>query len=541
MKSADKHSIKIWAPLALAIVFIGGMWTGRALFSSQSPHLRATEKLEQMLGVIDAEYVDKVNLDSLLEVSLPDILAHLDPHTIYIPKKDLQAVNDELGGSFSGIGISFSLLNDTITVLEIISGGPSEKVGLMAGDRIITINDSTATGKSWNNEKVMTSLRGPKGSKVKLGIKRSSSSAPLTFTVTRGDIPVTSIDASYMIAPQTGYIRVNKFGQNTFSEFFQSMSDLVDAEAKKVIIDLRGNGGGFMEPAILMANEFLERGQTIVSTRGRIPGNDITSYADGSGTFKEMDVAVLLDEFSASASEIFAGAIQDNDRGIIIGRRSFGKGLVQNQIELSDSSALRLTVARYYTPSGRCIQKPYSGDSQAYSNDLLNRFNHGEAYSADSIKLDKTLVFETISGRKVYGGGGIMPDIFVPNDTSGITSWYLQASNAGLLNRFAFEFTDLNRQALRSTKTVRELLSKLPSDDALLESFVEFAGRNKVPARWYYINISRDLIVNQLKALIARDVIGQSAFYEIFNTDDKTILRAISQLKNNKVKQADNP
>lgn len=541
MKSADKHSIKIWAPLALAIVFIGGMWTGRALFSSQSPHLRATEKLEQMLGVIDAEYVDKVNLDSLLEVSLPDILAHLDPHTIYIPKKDLQAVNDELGGSFSGIGISFSLLNDTITVLEIISGGPSEKVGLMAGDRIITINDSTATGKSWNNEKVMTSLRGPKGSKVKLGIKRSSSAAPLTFTVTRGDIPVTSIDASYMIAPQTGYIRVNKFGQNTFSEFFQSMSDLVDAGAKKVIIDLRGNGGGFMEPAILMANEFLERGQTIVSTRGRIPGNDITSYADGSGTFKDMDVAVLLDEFSASASEIFAGAIQDNDRGTIIGRRSFGKGLVQNQIELSDSSALRLTVARYYTPSGRCIQKPYSGDSQAYSNDLLNRFNHGEAYSADSIKLDKTLVFETISGRKVYGGGGIMPDIFVPNDTSGITSWYLQASNAGLLNRFAFEFTDLNRQALRLTKTVRELLSKLPSDDALLESFVEFAGRNKVPARWYYINISRDLIVNQLKALIARDVIGQSAFYEIFNTDDKTILRAISQLKNNKVKQADNP
>lgn len=520
----------VWIPLIIAVSFAGGFWTGGHLMTR--PGLGNTaEKLNTILQLIDTEYVDEVNIDSLLEVSIPDILAHLDPHSTYIPAADLQSVNDELGGSFSGIGISFSLMNDTITVLEVISGGPSEKVGLLPGDRIVTINDSVAVGKTWNNEKVMSTLRGEKGTSVKLGIRRNSAAKLLDFTVVRGDIPVTSVDAAYIISPGIGYIRINKFGANTFSEFLQGMLSLSEAGAEKFIIDLRGNGGGFMETAIYMANEFLPRGSAIVSTRGRLGSHDSAVGADGQGTFGNADVAVLIDEFSASASEIFAGAIQDNDRGIVIGRRSFGKGLVQNQTVLPDSSAVRLTVARYYTPSGRCIQKTYTpGDIDSYSNEILERYARGETYSADSANINKNLLFKTLSGRNVYGGGGIMPDIFVANDTAEITSYYLNVANAGLLQRYAFEFTDAHRNALSKAKDTTSLLAMLPDDDSLLEDFVNFAADNKHPARWYYINISRNLIVNQLKAIIARDILSTSAFYEIYNTTDPTVIRAVNEL-----------
>lgn len=520
----------VWIPLLIAVAFAGGIWTGGCLLNRKSAG-GTLEKLDTILKLIDAEYVDNVDIDSLLDVSIPDILSHLDPHSTYIPAVDLQSVNDELGGSFSGIGISFALMNDTITVLEVISGGPSEKVGMLPGDRIVTINDSVAVGKTWNNEKVMSNLRGPKGTPVKLGIRRNTSDKQLNFTIVRGDIPVNSVDAAYIIAPGIGYLRVNKFGANTFSEFLQNMVKLASVGAEKFIIDLRGNGGGFMETAILMANEFLPRGAMIVSTHGRLAGNDAEVGADGSGSFGEAELVVLIDEFSASASEIFAGAIQDNDRGIVIGRRSFGKGLVQNQTVLGDSSAVRLTVARYYTPSGRCIQKTYTpGDIDAYAGEILDRYTHGEPYSPDSAKINKNLLFKTISGRSVYGGGGIMPDIFVANDTSEITSYYLNVANAGLLQRFAFKFTDANRRTLASAKSVDALLKLLPDDDTLLQSFVDFAAENKYPARWYYINLSRKLIVNQLKAIIARDMLGTGAFYEIYNTTDPTVRRAISEL-----------
>lgn len=528
-----------WLPLILAATFLAGMWTGGSFFGSDSPRSRAYNKLNDILHIVEGEYVDKIDVDSLLEQSIPDILAHLDPHSTYIPASDLQAVNDELGGSFSGIGVSFSLINDTITVLDVISGGPSEKVGLLPGDRIVSINDSLSTGKAWNNEKVMTTLRGKKGSKVKLGIKRATAKDVLTFTVTRGDIPVTSIDAAYLANPTTGYIRVNKFGANTYSEFLQALVSLREKGAKGYVIDLRENGGGFMEPAILMANEFLDEGRLIVSTRGRLMQNNSDTYADGTGGFKDAAVAVLIDEFSASASEIFAGAIQDNDRGMIVGRRSFGKGLVQNQTMLPDSSAIRLTVARYYTPSGRCIQKRYSdGDINAYNNDIVERINHGELYSADSIKLDKSLIFKTVGGRSVYGGGGIMPDIFVANDTSGVTSYYLNVANAGLLNRFAFEYADRHRSELRGSKDVHDLVGRLPDEDFLLQEFVNFAADNNIPARWYYINISRNLIVNQLRALIARDILNQSAYFEYINRSDVALKSAIEQLKKNPFKSA---
>lgn len=522
----------VWIPLVIAAAFTAGMWTGSYLFPRQ-PRWNGQEKLATILKLIDSQYVDTVDIDSILEQSIPDILARLDPHSVYIPASELQAVNDELGGSFSGIGISFSILNDTVTVLEVIPGGPSEKVGLQAGDRIISVDDSIAASRGWTNEKVMTTLRGDKGTTVKLGIRRSSSPGKtFEYTVTRGDIPVTSVDASYMLDDSTGYVKVNKFGSQTYSEFLQAMVALKASGASRYVIDLRGNGGGLMQSAILMANEFLPRQSLIVSTKGRSGINDEAYHSDGTGSFRDDGVTVLIDEFSASASEIFAGAIQDNDRGKVIGRRSFGKGLVQNQTTLPDSSALRLTVARYYTPSGRCIQKTYRpGDIDNYNNEILERYARGETYSADSVKLDRTLVFKTVAGRTVYGGGGIMPDIFVPNDTAAITSWYLSVANAGLLQRFAFDYTDRNRSSLSEIDSLDRLIDALPSDDILLQEFVNYTANNKVPARWYYINISRDLIVRQLKAFIVRDLLSMSDFYRVWNSDDPVITRAMHEFE----------
>ncbi|MDE5650326.1 MAG: S41 family peptidase, partial [Duncaniella sp.] len=496
----------VWVPLALAAALVGGMWIGKS-FLNNSGKWDSKAKLETIMRIIENNYVDDIDSDSLLEASFPGLLSRLDPHSVYIPARDLRGVNEELEGSFSGIGISFNLLNDTINVLEVISGGPSEKVGLLPGDRIVTINDSVVAGMGWSDVKVRSSLRGEKGTVVKLGIKRPTSRKLLDFEVTRGDIPVTSIDAAYIIRPGVGYVKINKFGASTYSEFLNSMVSLIADGAEKFIIDLRGNGGGFMEPAVLMANEFLPGGSPIVSMKGKTTRDTSPTLSDGSGTFRDLELVVLLDEISASASEIFAGAIQDNDRGLVIGRRSFGKGLVQNQMELPDSSAIRLTIARYYTPSGRCIQKTYAPGTD-YDRDIINRYEHGEFYNVDSIKLNKDLAFTTLHGRTVYGGGGIMPDLFVPNDTTGVTSYYLNVLNAGLIQKYTFDYTDRNRQRLSAGKTTDELLSMLPDDDTLLQDFVSYSQKAGIAPRWYYINISRDLIVNSLKAMIARNVLG---------------------------------
>lgn len=529
MSKPSKSALLI--PVIVILVFIGGLWTG-SMFSNKTEYKNNTDKLSHILSLISNEYVDKVNIDSIIEKTLPDLLSNLDPHSVYIPASDLMAVNEELDGSFSGIGISFMMKNDTISIIEVLSGGPSEKVGLMPGDRIVTVNDSVVAGKELSNEKVISMLRGAKGTKVDLGIKRSSAKELLKFELTRDDIPVTSIDASYIIAPEIGYIKINKFGRDTYNEYLTNLTQLQNEGATKFIIDLRGNGGGFMEMAILMANEFLPASNLIVFTKGRTSRESISTFSDGNGSFKENEVIVLIDEYSASASEILAGAIQDNDRGLIIGRRSFGKGLVQRQTELPDSSALRLTVSRYYTPSGRCIQKEYTpGKSSDYSYEIINRYNHGEAFNADSIKLNKDLEYTTAHGRKVYGGGGIMPDIFVPNDTSDISSYYIAIANAGLLQKFAFEYCDLNRDKLNESIDTDDLLTKLPSDEALLQSFVKYASQNGIPARWIYINMSYQLIVNQLKALIARDILGSQSFYHIYNLRDKCVQQAIKEMQ----------
>lgn len=520
----------VWIPLIVAIAFIVGFLAGD-IVNRQSGPTPTQKKFQTILNLIRKDYVDEVDLDSVLEKTLPSMLANLDPHSAYIPASELQAVNDDLDGSFCGVGIQFMINNDTISVIEVTSGGPSEKVGLLPGDRIVKVDGEDEAGVGITNEDVIKKLRGPRDTRVQLTVKRSNSKKLLSFDVTRGDIPVNTVDASYIVSPGIGYIKVNKFGRTTYDEFWEALTDLRSQEAQDFVIDLRGNTGGFMEIAFLMVNEFLEKGQPIVTTRGRDLYSSQEVHADGNGNFKDAQLVVLLDEFSASSSEIFAGALQDNDRALIVGRRSFGKGLIQRQSVLSDSSAVRLTIGRYYTPSGRCIQKDYSNGA-LYGHDIIDRYNRGEMFSLDSIKFDESLQFTTLNGRKVNGGGGIMPDIFVPNDTSGITSYYINVANAGLLQKFAFDYVDTNREALKSKASAEELLKSLPSDDVLLRQFVNFAARNGVQARWYYINISHDLIVNQLKALIARDALGYNAYFEIVNRMDSNVLRAVSELLN---------
>lgn len=520
-----------WIPIVIALSLIGGIWLGLH-FSTKVSHTSGQRKLDNILGLIESDYVDEVDIDSIIELTIPKLMANLDPHSTYIPASELQAVNEDLDGSFSGIGVSFTMLTDTVTINEVIPGGPSEKVGIMPGDRVITIDDSLVAGQGIVNTDIVKMLRGEKGTTVNLGIKRNNSNNLLTFEVTRGDIPVNTVDAAYLINPTTGYVKVNKFGRTTYSEFFTSLVKLKAAGARNFILDLRGNGGGFMEMAIMMANEFLPANSPIVYTRGRNDDDESRVFSDGTGSFIDSELVVLIDEYSASASEIFAGAMQDNDRALIVGRRSFGKGLVQRQTTLPDSSAIRLTVSRYHTPSGRCIQKDYQlGKRGTYEQEILDRYDHGEFYNSDSIKFNKDLQYTTAGGRTVYGGGGIMPDFFVPNDTAGISSYYINVLNAGLLQRFAFEYSDRYRERLSAAKNVNEILALLPPDDELLQLFVSYAAQNGIPARWYYINISQGLIVNYLKALIASDIIGRQAYYEVANTIDPAFIQAVTHLE----------
>ena len=533
MKQQQSTRSPLWLPLAIAVAVVVGVFFG-SRFSSNNKVAENDRKLNAILNLIAQDYVDTTNLKDLIEMSIPEILSNLDPHTSYFSAEDLKAATDDLNGSFSGIGISFVMMDDTIGVVEVIPGGPSEKVGILAGDRIVMIDDSTATGGKMTSGAVMKRLRGAKGSKVKLGIKRQNSNKLLSFTVTRGDIPINSVDAYYKIDPVTGYIKVNQFGRHTYDEFLTAMASLDEEGAERFIIDLRGNGGGFMEMAVLMVNEFLPEGQPIVFTRGRDKRDDSEVWSDGNGSFQQAEVAVLIDEFSASASEIFAGALQDNDRGLIVGCRSFGKGLVQKEFVLPDSSAIRLTTARYYTPSGRCIQKDYKAGMLNYEKELIDRYMSGELYSRDSMKIDKSQMFTTLNGRTVYGGGGIVPDIFVARDTSGMTSYYIEVANAGLLQRYAFNYCDKYRSTLSKLEDYRQFLATAPSDEALVHDFADYASRNGIAPRWYYINQSRDIIAGNVKALIARDIFGNKAFYPIINRGDNTIQAALDALNHHK-------
>lgn len=520
-------------PLVLALGIIGGIFIGKhTSLQKVSPE---EEKIRMIMDLIEQQYVDKINTDSLLDKAIPDILASLDPHSVYIPASELEATNDDLESSFGGVGVMFQILNDTVNVIEVVAGGPAESVGLLPGDMILEADGKKLSGANATTDQVFSTLRGKEGTKVKVSIKRKSSAKPVTYEITRGQIPSNSVDAAYMIADGTGYVRVSKFARNTYNEFFTALGDLKAKGAKKFIVDLRGNSGGFMDQAIFMANEFLPSGKMIVYTKGRTPENETVAVSDGSGHFQDSEIVVLVNEYSASASEIFAGAIQDNDRGLVIGRRTFGKGLVQNQIALPDSSAIRLTVARYYTPSGRSIQKEYKrGKDGKYELDILDRYNHGEFYSQDSIKLDKSKAFVTAGGRTVFGGGGIMPDVFVPEDTTGYTSYYIEATNLGLIQKFARDMADSYRPMMRGSKDKETMSRIMARDNSLLTAFVEYAASRGLPARWYYINKSRDLLINQIKACIARDLVGYDTFIEILNEKDPTVKRALKDLEEGK-------
>ncbi len=529
----NKPYSRFYLPLIIALSIILGIWIGHGKILTNSS-VNTPGKLGEVLKLIDKEYLDTVNFDSIIEKSLPDILAQLDPHSTYIPAKDLQATNDELEGSFSGVGVSFNIMNDTITILEVIANGPCEKMGVLAGDRIISVDGEKVAGISITNEKVMSLLKGPKGTKVTLGIKRSSSAQPLSFEITRGEIPVNSVIASYIIAPHIGFIKVDKFGGKTFEEFSTALRELKNNGATKFIIDLRGNGGGYMSAATLMANEFLPKNCTIVNTITR--QSERPTISDGHGVFQDSEIVVLIDEYSASASEIFAGAIQDHDRGLIMGRRSFGKGLIQNQFVLNDKSAIRLTIGQYHTPSGRSIQKEYTAGDKKYHTDIYDRYNHGELYNADSIKINKDLEYHTTNGRIVYGGGGIIPDIFVPTDSSKITKYYINVTNAGLFQKFAFDYSDKNRSTLNRCKTATDVIKQLPSDDELLIQFVNYAQSQKIAPKQIEYTTSKDLILTAIKALIARDIIGSQAYYEIAYKNDNAVQKAIYHLNNGDAK-----
>ena len=533
----DKNKrIAIWLPVIIAASIALGIFIGNHYLSISTGKFRSYasgNKINAILDIIDEQYVDTVNMSQLVEGAIPKIFSELDPHSGYIPAADAQMVNEELEGSFSGIGVSFNLQTDTILVISVIPGGPSEKAGLLAGDRIITINDSLFAGNNSSQGKIMKTLRGAKNSVVKLGIKRSTSQDLLYFNVTLGDVPVNSVDVAYVVREGVGYIKVNKFARTTYNEFITAIAKLKQQNCKSFIIDLRGNTGGYMDAAINMINEFMANGRLIVYTEGKaFPRNDV--YANGTGTCQDAPIVVLTDEFSGSASEIFAGAIQDNDRGLIIGRRTYGKGLVQSQIPLSDGSALRLTIARYYTPSGRCIQKDYElGKTDEYDQDLFNRFMHGEFDSADSIKINNSLKYQTSLGRTVYGGGGIMPDIFIPRDTSGVTSYFSNVINSGVLNLFTLEYSDNNREKLSSFKTYQELYNYLKKQP-LLDKFTNYAVSKGIRKRVTLINISAKLIENQLHSYIVRNFFNDEGFYPIFLKDDVTLLKAVEVIEQGK-------
>ncbi|MBP1614322.1 MAG: carboxy-terminal processing protease precursor [Bacteroidetes bacterium] len=522
-------------PLVIAISVVVGILIGTFYakhFSGNRLGIinSSSNKLNALLRIVDDQYVDTVNMTDLVEKAMPQILAELDPHSTYIPAKDLENVNSELEGSFSGIGIQFTIQDDTIHVNSVIQGGPSEKVGLMAGDRIVSVNDTSFVGKKVTNDVAMRTLKGPKGTQVKLGVKRMTEKDILKFNITRGDIPQNTIDATYMLNNKFGYIQISKFGRTTHVELLNAIAILSHKNCQGLVIDLRGNTGGYMEAAIRMVNEFLPQGKLIVYTQGRkYPRTD--EFANGTGSCQKMPIVVLVDEGSASASEIFAGAIQDNDRGMIIGRRSFGKGLVQQPIDFSDGSAIRLTIARYYTPSGRCIQRHYeSGKDQNYEMDWLTRYEHGEFFSRDSIKLDERLRYSTGLGRPVYGGGGIMPDLFVPQDTTGVSSYLTSVLNKGLTIQFTFQYTDRNRDQMSQYEDEGTLLTYLRHQN-LVEQFVRYADSKGIKRRNILIQKSHKLLERNIYGNIIYNMLGKEAYIKYFNNSDTTVKKAIEILE----------
>ncbi|MDP3915560.1 MAG: S41 family peptidase [Bacteroidota bacterium] len=524
----------VYIPLLLAIAVVTGILIGNRLTRNSGANqpsfsMSGFNKMDAVIELIKNSYVDSVSTDSLIEKAIPLLLKNLDPHTSYIPPKEMVGVEEEMRGNFGGIGVQFSIQNDTVMVVDVISGGPSSKLGILPGDRIVTVNDTLLAGAGLKNEKVLSKLRGEKGTKVNVGIKRKGFKDLFEFNITRGEIPIYSVDVSYMIDETTGYIKVSRFGEKTYQEFMEGMKKLTQLGMKTVIVDMRGNPGGYLNAVIKMVNEFLVKGELIVYTQGHSQPRK-TFNADSNGTFRDKGVVVLIDDFSASASEIFAGAIQDNDRGWVIGRRSFGKGLVQEQIPFKDGSALRLTVARYYTPSGRSIQKPYDKGNDEYYKDIMDRAIHGEFQQADSIQFSDSLKYTTLAGRTVYGGGGIMPDFFIPADTLGFSDFYSKITQKGLVYQFALDFADSNRKILSKLTNSGDFETYFKNKD-MLSQFVTFAAQKGIKASNGDLKTSAKIIDTQVKAYIARNILGDEGFFPIIKNIDNVLLEAIEKSK----------
>lgn len=517
-------------PLIMALCVIIGILLGSFLsnhFSGNRLNIigSGSNRLNNLLHIIDDQYVDEVNIDSLVDKAIPQILKDLDPHSVYISAKDMQTAADDLKGSFSGVGIEFTIRQDTIHVQNVIKNGPAERAGLLAGDKIVAVDGKPFVGKVVTNEEAMHKIKGPKDTKVRIGVVRYGQKGIKTYTVTRGDIPQKSISAAYMLDDNTGYIRVKNFGENTYPELIVALANLSKQGFGNLVIDLRDNTGGYLKSAVQMANEFLSKNKLIVYTQGRkSPRQDYRS--DGRGAYQSIPLVVLINESSASAAEIFAGAMQDNDRATIIGRRSFGKGLVQQQIEFPDGSMIRLTIARYYTPSGRCIQKPYvPGDEEDYELDILQRYNHGEFFSQDSIKHIGP-AYHTSIGRVVYGGGGITPDIFVPEDTTDITSYYKLAATSGLMLQYAYEYTDNNRPTLKQFETMEDLAAYLKKQN-IVEKFATYGESHGLKRRNLLIKKSHQLLERFLLSRIIYNMLDEAAWTQYVNTDDPVIRRTM--------------
>ena len=534
---------KILLPLIVAVALVLGLWIGSvasgnryARISSElirsmgnTPH----DKLSYVMQIIDAAYIDPVNMDTIREALMPELMAQLDPHSIYIPANDMSDVNENLEGEFDGIGVVFNMATDTIVVLNVIAGGPSYKAGVMPGDRIVTIDGKTVAGVKFPQDSVMKLLRGKRGTKVNVGIGRGGADELVDIEIIRDKIPINSIDAAFMLTPNTGFIKLSSFSRNSHKELVEAIERLEKEGMKSMIFDLRDNSGGYLDQAILIANEFLPAGKMIVYTEDRFEQRQV-EYSDGTGEVTDIPLVILINEYSASSSEILAGAVQDNDRGTIIGRRSFGKGLVQNQLPLPDGSAVRLTVARYYTPTGRSIQKPYEMGMSAeeYEADILNRYLHNEVFSADSIVFNDSLRFVTEGGKVVYGGGGIMPDIFVPIDTVGVTDYYAEVMNKNILYRYTLDYVDKHRSKVNKLTTIAELTAFLDSDPSLVDDFVRYAEREGVRTTRKEIEASRELLLAELRAYIGRNTpLEDAGFYVNIYPIDNTLLSAVKELE----------
>ena len=490
-----------------------------------------SNRLNNLLHIIDDQYVDNVNIDSLVDKAIPQILSDLDPHSVYISAKDVQAANDDLKGSFSGVGIEFNIRQDTLHVQNVVKNAPAERAGILAGDKIVRIDGKPFVGKEVTNEEAMRRLKGPKDTKVRIGVVRFGQKKIKEFTVVRGDIPQKSITATYMLNDETGYIRIKNFGETTYPELLIALAKLSQSDFKNLIIDLRDNTGGYLQSAVQMANEFLPKNKLVVYTQGRKSQRQ-DYVSDGHGSYQKIPLVVLINEGSASASEIFAGAMQDNDRATIIGRRSSGKGLVQQQTAFTYGSMIRLTVARYYTPSGRSIQKPYiAGDDEEYGQDIYSRYQHGEFFSQDSIKHTGP-AYHTGLGRVVYGGGGITPDIFVPEDTLGMTSYFKQAGMSGLILQFAYTYTDNNRQKLSRYKSMPELAAYLDKQ-GLVEQFVAYADKHGLQRRNLMIRRSHKLLERFILSRIIYNILDDEAWTAYINLDDPVIKAALKVFKEN--------